>query len=87
MYGWVRAACMIALLAMVAIPLSNLLVSQDAPSTMVSDVEETGWVKTGLVKTGSADTSAVSALVSGTAVGPARGALLNLRHPASAFVP
>ena len=87
MHGWIRTACMIVMLAMVAIPHSNLLVSQDAPATMISEVDETGTFETDLVTTGAADASAVTVLVSSTAVGPARGGLLNLRHPASAFVP
>ena len=54
---------------------------------MISEVDETGTFEKDLLTTGAADASAVTVLVSGTAVGPARGGLLNLRHPASAFVP
>ena len=54
---------------------------------VISEVDETGTFEKDLLTTGAADASAVTVLVSGTAVGPARGGLLNLRHPASAFVP
>ncbi|MCP4189930.1 MAG: hypothetical protein GY768_04810 [Planctomycetaceae bacterium] len=74
----VQVVCVVAVLAAIAIPLSNLMVSETtADSTMpaVVDVQATEA------------SSAVSALMAGSAVGPARGAVLMPRHPASAFVP
>ena len=60
MHSWIKTACMIVLLAMVAIPLSNLLVSQDAPATRISEVDETGTFEKDLLTTGAADASAAS---------------------------
>ncbi len=72
--------CVVAVLAVIAIPLSNLMMAQ--ADTSVEPVQAT--VET----TQSAETSsAVSALMAGSAVGPSRGARLTPRHPASAFIP
>lgn len=77
----VQAACVLAVLAVIAIPLSNLMVAKTtAETTQAATTSE-------VVEAEAADASAVSALMSGSAVGPSRGAELNLRHPASAFVP
>jgi hypothetical protein len=76
----VQMLCVIAVLAMIAIPFSNLMMAQtDAAVELTPATVET---------TQSAETSsAVSALMAGSAVGPSRGASLMPRHPASAFVP
>ena len=77
----VQAACVVAVLAVIAIPLSNLMVATAAntdfvQSTDAGDIDQTAE-----------SVSAVSALMAGATVGPSRGGSLNPRHPASAYVP
>jgi hypothetical protein len=76
----VQGLCVIAVLALMAIPLSNLMMAQTQTATELAPatVETTQSAET---------SSAVSALMAGSAVGPSRGASLMPRHPASAFVP
>jgi hypothetical protein len=78
----VQAVCLMAVLAVLAIPLSNLMVGQ----TSVSSSAVSSSTAADLDQS-SGGSSAVSALMAGSAVGPSRGARLSPRHPASAFVP
>jgi hypothetical protein len=81
----VRAVCVAAVLALLAVPLSRLMIAREtAQSTPV--VSSLGDVTDDRsVSEAPTATSAVSALMAGSAVGPT--AQLNLPRPASAFVP
>lgn len=75
-----QAACVVVVLAVLAIPLSGLMVGQSDAS-----VSATSAAPAELEQASSA--SPVSALMAGSAVGPSRGGTLKPRHPASAYVP
>ena len=77
-----QGVLVIAALAIVAIPLSNLMVA-DAP---ISTDMQTAATELEASDSGEAS-SAVSSLMAGSAVGADRGANFMLRNPASAFVP
>ncbi len=80
----IQGACVAIVLALVAIPLSNLMVAQTSvPSTSeVSVLSDTAPA----AEMGQAEgSSSVSALMAGNAVGAE--AVIDLRHPASPFIP
>lgn len=81
----VQGVCVVAVLAAVGVPLSALMVGQTSAETTaaisrVAEVDVTGVES-------SESSSAVSALMSGSAVGPPRGCVVAPRHPASAYIP
>lgn len=78
----VQAVCLIAVLAALAIPLSGLMVGQTSATS--SAVPGSTSVDLDQSPDGS---SAVSALMAGSAVGPSRGGSLNPRNPATAYQP
>lgn len=73
---------MIAALAVVAVPLSNLMVA-DTPVAPVQTAAQSATIETSDAEA----SSAVSSLMAGSAVGATRGSIIAPRHPASAFVP
>jgi Tfp pilus assembly major pilin PilA len=79
----VQAACVIAVLTAVAVPLSNVMVAKGtvADATLATDTDVVELSQS------AETTSAISALMAGSAVGPSRGAVVDPRHPATAFVP
>lgn len=79
----VQGACVVAVLAALGVPLSSLMVAQTVEpaahvTPSVADVTNVEASET---------SSAVSALMAGSAVGPARGCIVAPRHPASAYLP
>ncbi len=83
----VQGACVVAVLAAIAIPLSNLMVAETtAETTSPSALNAPSAVDVAEAEA-SETSSAVSALMAGSAVGPSRGASIAPRHPASAYVP
>lgn len=83
----VQGLSVVAVLAVVAIPLANLMVAQSAAG-VTADITTQAAVATPVAEVQASETgSAVSALMAGSAVGPSRGAVLALRHPASAYIP
>ncbi len=74
----IQGLCLVVVLAGLAIPLSGLMVGETSTTTAVPAAE---------LDQASDATSPVSALMAGSAVGPSRGATLNPRQPASAFIP
>lgn len=80
----VQAACVVAVLAVIAIPLSNLMVASSTAATNTDFVPATNAVD---MDQSAESVSAVSALMAGATVGPPRGGSLRPRHPASAYVP
>jgi len=86
--SWVQGVLVVLALALIAIPLSRLMV---ASSSTVSDVPSSIRVQPPSVSIEATDaaevSSPVSSLMAGSAVGPTRGAILAPRNPASAFVP
>ena len=87
-----QGACVIAVLAALAVPLSSLMVAQstaDVSATGLSVAADSSVDQAADVSTAEASetSSAVTALMAGSAVGPSRGAVVDPRHPASAFIP
>jgi hypothetical protein len=80
----VRTTCLAVALILLAFPLSGLMVAPThfdlAPAMATGEATE-------LRTDGDSATSAVSALMAGTAVGPSGTADIDLPHAASAFVP
>jgi hypothetical protein len=90
----VRGACLVAVLAILAIPLANLMVAQTAVSESVTGQVDNDFATAANELSASATPmsegdggSAVSALMAGNAVGLPISSVIDLRHPASAFVP
>ena len=80
----VQGVCVVAVLAAVGVPLSALMVGQTSAETTAA-ISVAGVDVTGVES--SESSSAVSALMSGSAVGPPRGCVVAPRHPASAYIP
>jgi hypothetical protein len=85
--SWVQGVCVVAVLAAIAVPLSSLMIAQTTVDLPVSAAPQAIDTSDVVTAEASETSSAVSALMAGSAVGPSRGAVVAPRHPASAYVP
>ena len=84
----VQGVCVVAVLAAIAVPLSNLMVAETTADMTARAVSPAVSVATDAAEAEASETTAaISALMAGSAVGPSRGAVVAPRHPASAYVP
>lgn len=87
-----RGAVIVGTLALLAVPLWNLMVAQSPAGVPPTVTQEAAAVVESQANDGATPASAVTALMAGSAVGgrpnsPPPRAVVDLPHPASAFVP